>query len=292
MPTNSRYHILSLGLRLGLLIGLSVAGASAQRSPTAPSLVDMYCSGVALDQAPPNDSYIISGEDSRVKNTFHQGDHVYINRGADQGVRVGDEFEVIRAASDMMPNKWFKWQEPLSKAMGTLYSDIGVLRVIKVEAKTSITELANSCDLMLRGDLVRPLTARTAPPFHNVKFDPFAAPSGKKTAMVVYGKNYTNVSGLGKIVYINLGAGQGVQVGDYFRVFRYQGTADESVYQVPKTAYQAYGQGSTPVPYEWNDLPRQVLGEGIVLRAGPNASTVLLTVAREEIFSGDYVELE
>lgn len=292
MPTNSRYHVLSLGLKLGLVIGLSVASVSAQRIPNAPTRADMYCSGVALDQAPPNDSYVISGEDSTYKNTFHQGDYVYINRGGDQGVKVGDEFEVIRPSSDMMPNKWFKWQESLSKAMGILYSDIGILRVVQVEAKTSITELAHSCDLMQRGDIVRPLTARTAPQFHNIKFDPFAAPSGKKTAMVVYGKSYTNAYGLGKIVYVNLGSGQGVQVGDYFRVFRYQGTADEAVYQDPKAAYQAYGQGSTPVAYQWNDLPRQVLGEGIVLRAGPNASTILLTTAREEIFAGDYVELE
>ena len=53
-----------------------------------------------------------------------------------------------------------------------------------------------------------------------------------------------------------------------------------------------YGFGRAPHAYQWNDLPRQVLGEGIVLRTGPNASTVLLTTAREEIFAGDYVEVE
>jgi hypothetical protein len=46
------------------------------------------------------------------------------------------------------------------------------------------------------------------------------------------------------------------------------------------------------VAYQWNDLPRQVLGEGIVVRTGANSSTVLMTTAREEIFIGDYVELE
>jgi hypothetical protein len=64
------------------------------------------------------------------------------------------------------------------------------------------------------------------------------------------------------------------------------------VAQVPDTAYKAYGFGSTPVAYQWNDLPRQVLGEGIVVRTGANSSTVLMTTAREEIFIGDYVELE
>ena len=90
----------------------------------------------------------------------------------------------------------------------------------------------------------------------------------------------------------NLGRAQGVQVGDYLRVFRYQGSNVESVPQTSGTAYKMYGFGSTPVKYEWEDLPRQVLGEGIVLRTGPNSSTVLLTVSRQEIYAGDYVEIE
>ena len=57
-------------------------------------------------------------------------------------------------------------------------------------------------------------------------------------------------------------------------------------------AYKAYGFGSAPVAYEWDNLPRQVLGEGIVLRSGPNSSTVMLTTVREEIYVGDYVEVE
>ena len=40
------------------------------------------------------------------------------------------------------------------------------------------------------------------------------------------------------------------------------------------------------------NFTREVLGEGIVLRTGPNSATVLLTTARQEIFAGDYVELE
>jgi hypothetical protein len=53
-----------------------------------------------------------------------------------------------------------------------------------------------------------------------------------------------------------------------------------------------YGFGSTPVAYKWNDLPREVLGEGIVLNASPNSSTVLITYSRIEIFAGDYAEIE
>jgi hypothetical protein len=292
MHVKLSYRILSLGLRVGLGIAMCSGIASAQHNPKTPTQEEMYCSGVYTDQAPSRDAYIISGEDSRFKISFHPGDLVYINQGGAQGVKVGDEFEVIRPVHDLMPNKWFQWQLKLDKAMGTRYADIGVLRVVNVQSKTSTTEIKLSCDIVQRGDIILPLKERVAPVFHEVKFDIFAPPSGKKTAMIVVAKNYTQTSGAGTIVFVNLGSAQGVQVGSYFRVFRYQGSHSESLYQLKKTAYQAYGFGSTPVAYTWDNLPRQVLGEGIVLRTGPNSSTVLLTTTREEIFSGDYVELE
>jgi len=292
MPEKMSYRILSLGLKICFGIAICAGATAAQRVPNAPSEADLYCSGVATDQAIPNDTYIISGENSRYKNTFHPGDYVYINHGEAEGIKVGDQFEVMRPVHDLAPNKWFRWQIQLSQAMGTLYADIGILRVVNVQAKTATAELKLACDMMQRGDIVRPFTARPAPPYHAVKFNPFAPPSGKKTAMIVFGKNYSVISGAGKVVFVNLGTAQGVQVGDYFRVFRYSGAHNELLYQVANTSYKVYGFGSAPVAYQWDNLPRQVLGEGIVLRTGPNSSTVLLTTAREEIYDGDYVELE
>jgi len=288
------YRILIIGLRAGLALLVSTGVARAQQYvATAPTQADLYCSGLITDQPVPKDTYLISGEDSRLKTTFTTGDYVFINQGAEHGVKVGDEFEVVRATTDMMAsNVWFKYQTMLSRAMGTRYTDIGRLRVVHVDAKTSTAQMDVSCDYMQRGDIVLPFVARPAPQFHNVKFDPFAAPSGKKTAMVVTAKDFQVLTGAGKIVYVNLGNAQGVRVGDYFRVFRYQGTRIETLYQVSNTSYKAYGFGSTPVAYGWNNLPRQVLGEGIVLRTGPNSSTVLMTTTREDIYIGDYVELE
>jgi hypothetical protein len=257
-----------------------------------PAESDIYCSGVASTEPVPTDTYLISGENSSYKITFSQGDHVYINRGAEQGVKVGDQFEVIRPVQDALRNKWFKWQNQLFHAMGTTYADIGQVRVIRTLEKTSIADLTLTCDLMQRGDLVRPFTARISPAFHDAKFDPFAPPSGKSTAMVVTTKHFGQVTGGGGIVYVNLGSGQGVHPGDYFRMFRYQGTHTDTIYQFRNTAYKVYGFGSAPIAYHWDNLPRQVLGEGIVLRTGKNSSSVLLTTSREEIYAGDYVELE
>jgi hypothetical protein len=292
MRTSIGYRFLMMGLRLGLGVVMAAGLAQAQQSARVPSESDLYCTGLATDQPVPADTYLISGENSRYKNVFRQGDYVYINRGADQGVKIGDIFEVIRPQTDPLKNKWFKWQLQLTEAMGTMYSDIGQLRVIRVQPKVSIAEIKLTCDFMQRGDIIRPFAARQVPAYHDSTFDPFALPSGKKTAMIVTTKHFGQIAGTGGIVFVNLGSAQGVQVGDYFRIFRYQGTHTDTIYQVRNTAYKIYGYGSTPVAYEWDNLPRQVLGEGLVLRTGPNSATVLLTIAREEMYAGDYVELE
>lgn len=288
------YRILNMGLRVGLGLLAAAGIAKAQdHSPDTPTQMDLYCSGVMTDKAVPNNLYVISGEDSSYKITFSQDDLIYINTGAEQGVKVGDQFEVVRPVKDnMAATVWFKFQPTLSHAMGTTYADIGRLRVVHVDAKTSTAEIALGCDPVRRGDIVRPFAARPVPRFRNTKLDIFAPPSGKKTAMVVTSKDFSVLSGAGKIVYVNLGNEQGVLIGDYFRVFRYQGSHNDEVYQIKNTAYKVYGFGSTPVAYQWDNLPRQVIGEGIVLRTGPNSSTVLLTNSRREVFAGDYVEVE
>ena len=93
-------------------------------------------------------------------------------------------------------------------------------------------------------------------------------------------------------MYVNLGAAQGVKVGDYLRLFRYQGKDIEYAPQTKGYVYQIYGYGSTPTRYEWKDLPREVLGEGIVLNASRNAATVFVTYSSAEIYPGDNVEIE
>ena len=98
--------------------------------------------------------------------------------------------------------------------------------------------------------------------------------------------------GKDSIVYANLGNTQGVKVGDYMRVFRYQGTTAETLPNTKGYEYQIYGFGSTPTKYTWKDLPREVLGEGIVINTSKNAATIFITYSRAGAYAGDYVEIE
>ena len=288
----ARIAVLSLSAFLGAAV------CSAQNAAPAPAIpqVDystVNCSGFVTDQRVPDEARLISGEQSNYKITFTRGDYVHINRGQDKGVRVGDRFTVVRPYKDPTDVPWFKWQTKLLRAMGTPYMDLGQLRVVNVLPKVSVAQVSFSCGFMQRGDVLEPYQDRPAPPYKDAApFDHFAPISGKQVGMVVAGKDYGQTFGKFSPVYVNLGTNQGVKVGDYFRIFRYQGSMAETVPQVKGYQYELYGFGSSPSRYSWNDLPREVLGEGIVISVSRNSSTVFITLSSIEMYAGDYVEIE
>ena len=287
-------------LLAGLILSVSAGFAAAQEKTQAPSEGQLYCSGVVTTESVPRDTYLVTGEQSNYKVTFQEGDYVYINKGSSQGVKAGDVFLIIRPVEDTIQADWTKWQTAILHKMGTVWEDEGRAKVVATQSDVSIAQVEHSCEFLQRGDIALPFTERPSPPLKSAaNFDRFAPPNGKALAMVITGKTFQQQTGKNDIVYVNLGADQGVKVGDYFRIFRYQGTEHETAYQTPRYAFDVEGVlgptvgfGRAPSKWNWSNVPREDLGEGIVLRTGPNASTVLITFALREVYPGDYVELE
>lgn len=288
----------------GLILALSGAVASAQSNPVVPSPGTVYCSGIVTTERVPRSTYVITGEDSNYRILFSDGDEVFFNKGSNDGVKAGDEFMVEREVQDPYVIQWTKWEDNILHKMGTMWDDEARLKVIVARPKVSIAKVEDACDYVQRGDIVLPFTERAIPPIEvESHFDKFAPPNGKPMAMIIAGKNYVDTMGNQSVAYVNLGNAQGVKVGDYFKIFRYQGTQHETVYQTPRYAFdQEFGMGvkdvhimgfgSVPEKWNWSNVPREDIGEAVVLRTAPNSSTVLITYSLMEIFPGDYVELQ
>jgi len=292
-----RASLAVFSLSLFLTAAATSAQSLQQSAPLGaqPGYSATNCSGFISDQKVPDEIRLISGEQSEYKITFSRGDYVSINRGQDQGVRVGDRFIVVRHEKDPLSDNvhWFKWQSKLVKSMGTSYLDTGQVRVVNVQPKVSVAEVIFSCDYMQRGDILRPYVERPSPPFKDPStFDHFAPVSGKPVGTLVIGFDYAEAYGQNSTVFVNLGEAQGLKVGDYLRVFRHQGEPGEQVPQTADYQYKLYGFGSAPEKYTWKDLPREVLGEAIVLNVSRNSATVLVTFSSAEMYAGDYVEIE
>ncbi len=283
------------GLCLVILVGAGLCVAQNAPAPATqqPGYASVYCSGFVTDKVPSNEIHLISGEQSGEKITFTWGEYVYINRGSSKGVKAGDEFSVMRPVHDPLKSMWFKGQSQLWRAMGTAYEDEGRVKVVRADAKVSIAEIVFSCGYMQRGDTLRAFQERPAPPYKEPgPFNHFAEPSGKATGTLVQMIDFGQTAGRNHTGYVNLGAAKGVKVGDYLRIFRYQGRTREEVPQYHNLQYEMFGFGSAPERYAGKDLPREVLGEGIVLNVSTNSSTVLITVSNRLIFAGDYAEIE
>lgn len=274
--------------------GLMVSAVRAQQAPVTAEENQVYCSGIVTPDPVPTDTYVISGGDSYFRVTFSDHKLIFINKGASQGVKVGDQFQVVRPAiEDPVRYEWFKDQNKLLKAMGTTYEDEARVRVVNVQQNLSTAEIVSSCSYVQRGDLALPFTPRPAPALKSAEgFDIFAPPSGKAKAMIVTTRYFGELGGEGRIAYVNLGSAQGIKVGDYFRVFRFQGNDLETEFQTAHVAYQIFGFGTAQRPYTGSELPRDILGEGVVLRVSKNAATVLITLSKTQMYPGDYVELE
>ncbi|SRR5579875_85345 len=290
-----------------LVLALSAAIASAQsaqRKAVVPTPGVVYCSGIVTTESIPRSTYVITGEESNYRIVYNVGDDVFINKGSNDGIKAGDEFQVVRRVADPYVIQWTAWEQQILHKMGTVWADEGRLKVLVARPKVSIARVEDACDFVQRGDTVLPFVTRPTPEIKvDSHFDRWAPPNGKPMAMIITGKNFMAAMGNQDVAYVNLGAGQGVKVGDYFRIFRYQGTQHETVYQTPRYAFDQefdmgvkdvhiVGFGSVPEKWNWSNVPREDIGEGVVLRTAPNSSTVLITLSLTEIYPGDYVELE
>jgi len=273
---------------------LCAAGAWAQDAP-APRVygatqADALCAGMMTKDAVPYDTYIISGEEADPQTIYSKGQYVYVNRGAADGVKVDDEYMVMRPEKDFLHMQFYTDEHKLANALGTMWSDLGRVRVVVVHPKVSIARISYSCGYIQRGDYVRPAVAYPTPEFRSLKdFDRFAPPSGKGEGRVVRAKEYRAAEERGAIVYVNM---TGVKVGDYIRFFRPTGVRNDAIYQLGGMSDHVFGFGRTPTQWKPGDLPREVLGEGVVMRVTSNSASVLVYNSLREIFIGDWVELE
>ncbi len=193
-------------------------------------------------------------------------------------------------------SEWSKWQFSILRKLGSLWEDEGRVRVIVAQPDVSIGQVEHACGYLQRGDILLPFQERVAPPLKpENNFDRFAPPSGKAAAMVVAGRDFQVQMGTNDTIYVNLGKDQGVKVGDYFRVFRYQGTEHEVAYQTRRFSFDAdgtqviygmnYGFGSVPLRYKWDNVPwrSKTRREASLCCARVHSSTVL----RDPHFAGN-----
>jgi len=220
------------------------------------------CSPVLLDEkavAAAGIGSVAKSDDKRL--LLSQEDQIVVAVDGAQTLKVGDRLAVVRPGLRVIhPAR----KGPLGRALFTL----GLFEVTQVQARTASGRLIYSCQPMTIGDRIMPFTG---PPFPE---DKIAQPTSRVLeGMIVDTPGHLQILGLQNVVYLDVGAGQGIGPGDVFAIYRPH---------VP-TVNLATGE---VVP-----IPPDRLGEVVVIRVTDTTATAVISASAKEVRAGDQVVL-
>ncbi len=269
-----------------------------------PTAADIYCAGFLTKERIPNANYVNGGLQTPASTKFGIGELVYL---AGTGYQVGQLYSVVREMRDLNEYELYPGRKKVMAAAGQPYGDIGRVRVIDIRSHSAIAQVEFNCDPINPGDVVLPFAEKPAVTFRVPEhFDRFAPPNGKLSGRIVLGKDFDGELGTGMKLYMNVGANQGVKVGDYFRVVRtYSSTLANPLDSLSFDAHTSEDTQMNPPTFEANrftrtkgpnihvaDLPRRAVGEVVVLNVTPTASSAMVVFSLEDVYAGDTVELD
>jgi hypothetical protein len=267
-----------------------------------PTYADVYCAGFISKQSLPDANFVAGGLETPSTTKFARGEIIYLEG---TGYTAGAEYEIVRALRDVNEYEIYPGQRKLLKETGQPYEEVGRVKIIDTRSHTAIGLIEYSCDAVNPGDTMVPFAEKLTVAFHPpVRFDMFLPSSNRLSGRIVMGKDFDSQLGTGQKVYINVGANQGVKVGDYFRAVR---TYDADLHDpVDSLSFKAalsedtqkkqasvdpamFTKGNGPVIHV-RDLPRRAVGEIVIIGVTPTTATGMIVFSLEDVHAGDGVE--
>lgn len=267
-----------------------------------PTYADVYCSGFISKQILPDANFVAGGFETPTTTKFTRGDIIYLEG---TGYTAGAEYEVIRALRDVNEYEMYPGQKKLLKETGQPYEELGRIKIIDTRSRTSIARIEYACDGINPGDTAIPFAEKLSVAFHPpVRFDIFLPASSKVSGRIVMGKDFDSQLGTGHKVYMNVGANQGVKVGDFYRAVRSYDAdlndpvdslsfkaalSEDSQVKTPSVDPARFTKGNGPVIHV-RDLPRRAVGEIVIIGVTPTTATGMIVFSLEDVHAGDGVE--
>src|SRR5450432_349912 len=201
---------------------------------------------------------------------------------------AGQEYSIVRETVDPNRYEMFKGQWSALKAAGQPYEEVGRVKVVDTRSKMAIAKVEFSCDTIVPGDYAVPFVEKPAAAFHSpMRFDLFAPSNGQLTGRIILGKDFDTELGTGGKVYLNVGANQGLKLGDFVRATRtYEVSAKDPVdslsfaaqVQEPTQARQTVidpsfmDKSRGPVVHV-SEMPKRAVGEILIIGVTPATAT-------------------
>jgi hypothetical protein len=246
------------GCPTAILAGLlaSTITVTAQRAPATPhtglpaDILALACAPAGTQGQPDTPLRITGGQDGVTRWSYAPGDLLTLNAGANNGIRVGQEFFVRRVNAGR--NYDSNGKGPM------MVQTAGWVRVWAVEDTMSLLTVTHACDSIEVGDYLEPF-----------KLPDAVVPNPNKPkaergnyAKVMPGIDLRTQFGRGDFFTINRGTADGIRPGAQFVVYRDKKENQNFLFE---------------------------LGEAVAVNVGDGVSTLRVTLSRDAFREGDYV---
>ncbi len=273
--------------------GQDIARSNLVQKADAPTYSDIYCAGLVSPTPLAKNSTIAGGFETPNQARFADRDYIYLTGG---GYEVDQQYAVMRQVRDTNAYEPYVGKKKDMKAAGTLYAEVGRVRVIKVDRNIGIAVVEFSCDGLTVGDFTVPWQEKATPAFRrDVPFDRFASPNGMTVGRIIGAQESRMIAGSKDKVYLNIGTNKGVKIGDYFRATRTYPSMqadvnDNALFKATVTDVEIQDHKLFPAK-RVNEFPRKAIGEMIILSVTSSTATAMVTRSLDSVQVGDGVEM-
>jgi hypothetical protein len=194
------------------------------------------------------------------------GETVYLNGGANQGVKPGDRFLILKTVARKLMHPTIK-----KKNLGDVLQQIGVMRVTLVQPRGAVAVIERCLDTVQIGDHVVRFTEPANIPMQlrSDIAEPLKVPAN--SPIVVFSRDEKLSSAGGDMIIIDKGANDGFKVGDVLLAIRV------------KTFSVGADRDKKP-PMETTTY---YLGQTLVVRTDAQTATCRVLRSNEELRIGD-----
>jgi hypothetical protein len=231
----------------------SVALAQSPERLT-PAQVSVACAPPpVLTQAPADAPRIMGSQDVVTRGNFGTPELLVINAGTNRGLAINQQFFVRRL---------FRTAETIHDKLPHTVQTAGWVRVVAVNAAMAIVSPDHVCTEIREGDYIEAFVA-PALPEGDIKIPVTTGELDfKNYSRVLYGTVEKRSSGTGDYVMMDHGADRHITVGSHFGIWR---------------------------DLQANGIPLTVIGEATAVAVGPSMTLLLVTRARDAVFTDDII---
>jgi hypothetical protein len=151
------------------------------------------------------DIQIIGAERMNEKSNFEDGDIIYINKGAADGLEIGQLFLTVGLRAKVAK-------------IGTVMERHGRARIVRLEDKMATAKVEKGCGTIRIGDFLLPFEEEAGEIGKDLGYGQMD-PNASKRGQVIYIENDFHISASGQWALINMGRQHCVQIGDQLNVF-------------------------------------------------------------------------